>query len=131
MVSTPNTISVEWVGDTEVVGNLRRAASSLDVRSKVLIGHLVDDMVEAAKDLVAKDEEKVMRSIRKEVRRNDWYLVADRLGDRDEVAVYLEIGTHKMAPRPYMVPATRLTLASGGLYKASKAAGGLLGQTNI
>jgi hypothetical protein len=30
-----------------------------------------------------------------------------------------------------MVPAERLVLASGGLYKAVKAAGGLLGQTNI
>jgi len=131
MVTHPNRISIEWINETEVIGNLRTIGSSLDVRSESIISHLADDFVETSKDLVAKDEHKVEESIRKERRGDGWYIVADRLGDRDEVAVYLEIGTHKMHPRPYMVPASRLVLASGGLYKAQKAAGGLLGRTNI
>lgn len=131
MVRYDNDISIKWINETEVMGRLRQVSSSLQTRSDAVIGHLADDFVETAKDLVAKDEQKVMRSIRKEKRAGDWYIVADRLGERDEVAVYLEIGTHKMAPRPYMVPASRLVLASGGLYKANKMAGGLLGRTNI
>ena len=131
MVARPNRISIDWINQTEVIGNLRTISSSLDVRSEVVIAHLADDFVTVSKDLVAKDERRVERSIRKERRADGWYIVADRLGERDEVAVYLEIGTHKMAARPYMVPASRMVLASGGLYKANKAAGGLLGKTNL
>jgi len=131
MVTQPNRISIAWVNETEVIGNLRTISSSLDVRSEAVISHLADDFVRVAKDLVAKEEHEVEKSIRKERRGDGWYIVADRGGVRDEAAVYLEIGTHKMAPRPYMVPASRLVLASGGLYKAQKAAGGLLGRTNL
>jgi len=129
MVRNPNTIFVENVNGQEVVGHLRHIASSLDAQLNKVAGFLAEDMSEVAKDLVAKDELKVMKSIRTERRGDGWNVVADRGGERDETAVYLEIGTHKMAPRPYMVPAMKLTLASGGLLKATRQAGGLLGQT--
>jgi len=129
MVSQPAAISVDIINRQEVVGNLRRVASSLDAKLTAIAGFLSEDIAEVSKDLVAKDERKVERNIHTELRADGWNVVADRGGDRDEVAVYLEIGTHKMAPRPYMVPALRLTLASGGLLKASTKAGGLLGQT--
>ena len=130
-VTAPNMISVEAINGAEVVGNLRRHASSLDGNLERIAGHLVDDMAVVAKELVPKDEHEVEKSIRTEKRFEGWAVVADRGGNRDEVAVYLEIGTHKMAPRPYMVPAMRLTLASGGLLKATRQAGGLLGRTNL
>lgn len=131
MVSSPAMISVEWVNEEQVLGNLRRIGSSLDARLTLIAGALAEDLAEVAVDLVAKDEEKVADSIRTEKRTDGWNVVADRGGERDEVAVYLEIGTHKMVPRPYMVPALKLTLASGGLLKAKRAVGGLLGQTNL
>ncbi len=115
----------------QMKGRLRDRGSQLQVQLEKVANHLADAMAEAARDLVAKEEQKVAKSIRVERRSDAWTVVADRGGERDEVAVYLEVGTHKMAPRPYMVPAERLVLASGGLYKAMKAAGGLLGQTNI
>ena len=131
MVTTAAVFNLESINGQEVIGNLRRHASSLDAALTKIAGHLVDDMQVVAKELVPKDEHRVEESIRTEKRADGWNVVADRGGVRDEVAVYLEIGTHKMAPRPYMVPAMRLTLASGGLLKATRQAGGLLGQTGL
>lgn len=130
-VTSPAAISMEMVNGQEVIGNLRRYGSSLDAQLTRIAGFMVDDMAIVAKELVAKDEHKVEKSIRTEKRPGGWAVVADRGGERDEVAVYLELGTYKMAPRPYMVPAMRLTLSSGGLLKSAKKAGGLLGQHNI
>ena len=131
MVTSPAVFHLEMVNGQQVIGNLRRYSSSLDAALTRVAGNLVDDMSIVAKELVAKDEHKVEENIRTEKRAEGWAVVADRGGDRDEVAVYLEIGTHKMAPRPYMVPAMRLTLSSGGLLKAARQAGGLLGQHGI
>ncbi len=131
MVTTPAVIKVEILNGAQVSGNLRRIGSSLDTKLLKVAGFLVQDMAEAARDLVAKDEREVEKNIKTELRAEGWTVVADRGGVRDEVAVYLEIGTHKMAPRPYMVPAVRLSLAGGGLLRAVTQAGGLLGRTNI
>ena len=90
-----------------------------------------DDMRDTAKDLVAKDEHEVEKALRTEKRGNDWFVVSDRGGERDAVPIYLEVGTHKMAARPFLKPAARVVLASGGLLKATKMAGGLIGRTNI
>jgi hypothetical protein len=116
---------------SKAIGHIRDTAMNLQWQMDKTIGFLAEDMVTVAKDLVAKDELKVMKSIRAEKRGDGWAVVADRGGERDAVAIYLEIGTHKMAARPYLVPASRLVLASGGIYKAIKQAGGLLGRTNI
>jgi len=129
MVTTPAMFTLKNINGHEVIGNLRKVASSLDGNLMQIAEILADDMADAAYDLVAKDEWEVAKSIRTERKLDGWSVIADRGGVRDEVAVYLELGTYKMAPRPYMVPAMRLTLASGGLLKAARQAGGLLGQT--
>lgn len=126
-----DTIWIEMPNGSKAIGHIKDAAMNLQWQMDKTIGFLAEDMVTVAKDLVAKDEHKVEKSIRAEKRGDGWAVVADRGGERDAVAIYLEIGTHKMAARPYLVPASRLVLASGGMYKAIKQAGGLLGRTNI
>ena len=129
--SSGDTVWIESPNGAAIVGKIKQAGKNMDAQLDKIASFLADDMADVAKTLVAKDERKVMKSIRTEKRLDGWHIVADRQGERDEVAIYLEIGTHKMAARPYMVPAMRLTLASGGLFKASKQAGGLLGHTNL
>lgn len=120
---------IEMPNLTEVVGRIKQRGNNIEWQMDKTLGILAEDMVVVAKELVPKDEHRVERSIRAEKRGKDWYLVADRLGQRDAVAIYLEIGTHKMAARPYLVPSGRLVLASGGLLRANREAGGLLGRT--
>jgi hypothetical protein len=126
-----DTIWIEMPDGGKALGHIRDAGRNLQWQMDKTMSFLADDMVVVAKDLVAKDEHKVEKSIRAEKRGDGWVIVADRGGERDAVAIYLEIGTHKMAARPYLVPASRLVLSSGGLLKATKQAGGLLGRTNI
>lgn len=124
-------IWIEMPNGSEAIGRIRKVGSDLKWQMEKIAGVLAEDMTIVAKELVAKDEHKVEESIRAEKRADGWAVVADRGGDRDAVAIYLEIGTHKMAARPYLVPASRMVLASGGLLKAAKMAGGLLGRTNV
>lgn len=124
-----NTIWIEMPNKGLVQGRLKQHAAGLELREMAIMGALADEMVVVAKDLVAIDSGKTQDSIRKERRGREMYVVVDRNGDKPEVPIYLEIGTHKMAARPFLVPAANLVMAGGGELRASKMVGGLLGQT--
>lgn len=120
---------IELPNADQVIGRINQDAAGLEYKTDRIIALLADEMVTVAKELVATDTHKTQDSIRKEKRSDGWYIVVDRFGDKPEVPIYLEIGTWKMAARPFLVPASNLVLSSGGLLRASKQVGGLLGQT--
>ena len=110
---------------------IKQRAAGLSWASDKIAEGVAKNVAIVAKDLVAKDERKVEASIRVEHRETGpvYTVVADRGGERDEVAVYLEIGTYKIAARPYMKPALDLVLSAGGLQAEVVKAGGLLPPT--
>lgn len=126
-----NMLHLDMPNKSQAVGKIKQVGEGLSWQLDKIASHLVDDMRDTAKDLVAKDEHEVEKALRTEKRGNDWFVVSDRGGERDAVPIYLEVGTHKMAARPFLKPAARVVLASGGLLKATKMAGGLIGRTNI
>lgn len=87
---------------------------------------IADQVAIVAVDLVAKDERKVMANIRARSMGIFAQVVATRGGERDIVPALLEMGTYKMAPRPFMVPALRMARAAGAVAMAVREVGGLL-----
>lgn len=124
-----NVVWIELPNKAMVSGRIKQHAAGLELREKAIMANLAEELVFTAKDLVAIDSGKTKDSIRHEQRGKDRYVVVDRHGDKPEVPIYLEIGTHKMAARPFLVPAANLVLAGGGELRAVRGAGGLLGQT--
>lgn len=122
-----NTISIELLNAGGIIGRFKQLAAGLQTQSDRLTETVADSIAMAAKDLVAKDERKVEKSIRVERQAKSFHsVIADRLGERDEVPIYLEIGTARMAARPFMKPAADLVLAAGGIQRAAVEIGGLL-----
>lgn len=124
-----NNIYMTFPNVVQVRGRIKQRAAGLALTSVMLTNALGEEIAEVARTLVAKDEWKTHDSIRVEQRGTDTYVVVDRGGERDEVPIYLEIGTHKMAARPFLKPASDLVMASGGLLRAHASVGGLLGHT--
>lgn len=124
-----NNIWLELPNKSLVRGRIKQMAAGLELKEDAITAMLAEETVTVSKDLVAIDSGKTKDSIRREKRGKDMYVVVDRDGDKPEVPIYLEIGTHKMAARPFLVPALNMVLASGGLTRATKMSGGLLGQT--
>ena len=112
-----------------VLGRMSIANAGMRMQVSDITANLGQQVADVAQDLVAKDTWLTHDSIRVEKRGGDTYVVADRQGNRPEVPVMLEFGTHKMAARPFMKPALQMVLASGGLARSAKAEGGLLGPT--
>jgi hypothetical protein len=122
---TGNTVSIEVIGLERLFARFKQHKAGLVVQAKRIEDAVAQDIVRVAKDLVAKDTGKTKESIRAE-RRKDAVVVVDRNGDKPETPIYLEIGTFKMAARPFLKPAGDLVLASRGLQKAALEVGGLL-----
>jgi hypothetical protein len=120
-----NTVSIEVEGLTRLLGRFKQAKAGLAVQAARLEEVIADEIKDAAKDLVAIDTEKTKDSIRVE-RRQHTVVTVDRFGDRPEVPIYLEIGTYRMAARPFLKPAADLVLASRGLQRGVMQIGGLL-----
>ena len=124
-----NTVSIDLPNLGQLLGRFKQYGAGVEVQVQRMAEVIADDIVVTAKDLVAIDTEKTKDSIRRERRGRDVFVVVDRLGDRPEVPIYLEIGTYKMAARPFLKPSADLVLASGGLMRASTQVGGLLAPT--
>lgn len=124
-----NTISIDFPNLGQILGRFKQIGAGAEVQVQRMAEALADDIVDTAKDLVAVDTERTRDSIRRERRGRDVVVVVDRLGERPEVPIYLEIGTYKMAARPFLKPSADLVLASGGLMRASTRVGGLLAPT--
>lgn len=127
--SSGNVVYMTFPNIVKVRGRIKQRAAGLELASVRLTNHLGEEIAQVAKTLVAKDTGRTRDYIRVEQRGTTTYVVSDRGGVRDEVPIYLEIGTHKMAARPFMKPASDLVMASGGLLRAQVAIGGLLGRT--
>lgn len=125
---TGGLISVTYPNVGSFLGRIKMRKAGLAFASDQIAERLAQSIAETAKDLVAKDEHKVEESIRVEHREPGpvYTVVADRGGERDETAVYLEIGTIRMAARPYMKPSLDLVLSAGGIHAALVKTGGLL-----
>lgn len=123
-----NTISIEVQGLERLLGRFKQAQAGLAVQAARLEEVIADEVAEVARDLVATDTTKTQKSIRTE-RRTHMVVVVDRGGERPEVPIYLEIGTYKMAARPFLKPAADLVLASRGLQRGITRIGGLLPPT--
>ena len=126
--STGGLITITSPNMGKFLGRIKQRAAGLAWSSDKIAEGVAKNVAIVAKDLVAKDEHKVEQSIRVEHREAGpvYTVVADRGGERDEVAVYLEIGTYRMTARPYMRPALDLVLSAGGLQAEVVKVGGLL-----
>lgn len=126
--SGPGMVNIALPGIGSFVGRIKLRGAGLASQVDRLAEHVAGSIRDTAKDLVAKDEHMVEKSIRVEHRESGptYTVVADRLGERDEVPIYLEIGTYKMAARPFMKPAADLVMAAHGLMRAVVQVGGLL-----
>ena len=119
-------IDIDVVGLKRLRGNFKTYKAGIVAQADNMVEAIADDIVEVAKDLVAVDSGKTRDSIRKGTRDGDLVVVADRFGDRPEVPIYLEIGTFKMAARPFLKPAGDIVMSSHGLQRRIIGMGGLL-----
>lgn len=127
-----NTIHITVANASQIVGKFKQYAAGLAMNVDDIAEDLAHSIAEAARDLVPYDydnttEPHVQDNIKVEREGRTIKVVASRGGVRDEVPIYLEIGTWKMAARPFMKPAVELVLMSGGVARASASVGGLLG----
>ena len=127
-----NTISIEVMNLPEVLGRFKQYKAGLATQSDRLTERVAQSIRTTARDLVPYDEDNVDEphvrdniNVEKQAHAN-YNVVANRGGTRDEVPIYLEIGTYRMAARPFMKPALDLTLSAHGLQKATAEVGGLL-----
>lgn len=97
---------------------------------------ICEDIAEAAEDLAPFDptnttEPHVRDNINVRSIPGGAEVYVNRGGVRDEVPAYLELGTYKMAARPFLKPAGRMVFESGGIRRASRGVGGLLSPRGI
>lgn len=85
-----------------------------------------EQVAEYARDFVATDTFQLKESIRIERTSWGWQVVADRSGNAPEVAFFLEYGTARMAPRPFMQPAVDLVVSTSDIGAQIRVTGGLL-----
>lgn len=123
-------ISIALHGLDKLIGRFKVAKAGLYAQGQRLEGVVADEIAERARDFVPVETGATQDSIRVE-KRPSWgtVVVADRDGDRPEVPIYLEIGTYKMAARPFMKPAADLVMSSRGLVRGVREIGGLLPPT--
>ena len=110
----------------QILSKLKGYQAGVVIRGQMVVNKLADDIADTARDLAPVDTGKLRDSIRKEQRGQDVVVVVDRGGDKPAVPIYLEVGTYKMAARPFLRPAVDLVMASGGARRAAAEVGGLL-----
>lgn len=122
-----NTLDMELRGADSMKANFKKYEQNLVVAGQRISQSVAEDIAVVARDLVAKDEGKVAANIRSgRDGSHGAKVVATRGGQRDIVPALLELGTYKMAPRPFMKPAGEMAMAAGAVYKAVREVGGLL-----
>ena len=127
MPSRGNT--VEFEGLPEMRAHFKKHGEYLEVVGRNIAKAVADDIVIVAKDLVAYDTGRTQQNIKAEARGPlGARVIATRGGERDIVPLLLELGTYKMAPRPFMGTARDMAMAAGSLRKALREVGGLIKQ---
>lgn len=119
-------LSITIEGDEKLQARFRKRKAGLALAMSSVTYKVAQDIAEVARDLVAVDTGRVQANIKATRGRGFSLVTATRGGERDVVPAYLELGTHKMAARPFMKPASDMAQAAGVTKKAIREVGGLL-----
>jgi hypothetical protein len=119
-------IQIKLANEAAIIGKFKQHAAGVVIAGQLISKGVAEEIAEVAAGLVPVDSGKTKKSIRVEKRGKEYVVIVDRFGDKPEVPIYLEIGTFKMAARPFLKPASDLVLAAGGMLKQSTQIGGLL-----
>jgi len=109
-------VKVELLGADRLIARLERASDRIDSETVEGLNQVADRIVEDAKATVRVDTGSLQKSIRKQHHVSQGhihsigvsaggYIVNPKTGRLVDYARYLEYGTSRMPPRPYMTPA--------------------------
>ena len=109
-------VKVELLGADRLIARLGRASNGIDSETVEGLNQVADRIVEDAKATVRVDTGSLQTSIRKQHHVSQGhihaigvsaggYIVNPKTGRIVNYARYLEYGTSRMPPRPYMTPA--------------------------
>ena len=124
-------LDVELEGVRKLQARFKVAGAGMAMKMGDVCYQVAQDIAETARALVAVDTGRTQKNIKARKGKFEAEVVATRGGERDEVPAYLELGTHKMAARPFLKPAGEMAMAAGGVYKSVREVGGLLTSTRI
>ena len=125
------TLDMELTGVRKLTARFKVAGAGLSAKMGDVCYEVAQDIAETARALVAVDTGRTQKNIKARKGKFEAEVVATRGGERDEVPAYLELGTHRMAARPFLKPAGEMAMASGAVYKSVREVGGLLTSTSI
>ena len=109
-------VKVELLGDDRLIARLGRASDRIDSETVEGLNQVADRIVEDTKATVRVDTGSLQKSIRKQHHLSQGhvhsigvsaggYIVNPKTGRIVNYARYLEYGTSRMPPHPYMTPA--------------------------
>lgn len=124
-------LSIDVRGMDSLQAGFRQRMAGLEGRMSAVTYKIAQDIAEVARDIVAYDTGKTSQNIVAKRGRGESIVSATRGGERDVVPAYLELGTHKMAARPFMKPAGEMAIAAGATKEALREVGGLLSSSII
>ena len=119
-------ITATLTGQKSLYAKLRALQTGIGKGGDEAAEKAANYVTEYARDFVAVDTTKLQESIRVEKTSWGYQVVADRSGDSPEVAFFLEYGTARMSPRPFMQPAVDLVVSSNEIGAEIRVTGGLL-----
>jgi len=124
-------VSIEVIGGQKLKSNFKKYKKGVLIAGPTIAGAVAKNIAEVAKDLAPFDPENTSEPhvrdnihIRKIATGAEVFV--NRGGTRDDVPAYLEFGTYKMAPRPFLHPALNLVLTTFGVQRGARKVGGLL-----
>lgn len=124
-------LEMELTGAENLKARFRSIEAGLELAMNEVTYEVAQDIAETARALVAVDTGRTKQNIKAERGRGFSRVVATRGGERDVVPAYLELGTHKMAARPFLKPAGDMAMAAGSTRRAIREVGGLLKASRI
>lgn len=124
-------VTVEVMGMTKLKSNFRKYQKGVLIAGPAIAGKVAQNIAEVAEDLAPFDPENttephVRDNINVRRKGTGAEVFVNRGGVRDDVPAYLEFGTYKMAPEPFLHPALNLVLTTFGVQRAAREVGGLL-----
>lgn len=119
-------LSIDVQGMDRLQAGFRQRIAGLEGQMSKVTYRIAQEIAEVARDIVAFDTGKTQANIVAKRGKGESLVSATRGGERDEVPAYLELGTHKMAARPFMKPAAEMAIAAGATQDAVRQVGGLL-----
>jgi hypothetical protein len=124
-------MSIDVKGGAKLKARFRGWAAGLTYAGTNIPKEIAEDIADVARELVAKDTGRTSQNIRVRSRRKGAEVVVTRGGVRDVTPIMLELGTHKMAARPFLRPAGQMATSAAGLKRASRKVGGLIEPTRM